>query len=449
MTHPACKIHLFFKLLIVLFKMPFIFIIMVAAEQFGRINIAECEDFMKKQIGTILLVLVICAGGSGCSRQFIQNSRHWLGTWAASAQPVEAELMPPDYQTLDNTTIRQVIRVSAGGRHLRVRFSNSFADASDTLHIERAFIAESAGAGVIAADTLTPLTFGGKPSIAVPAGAVIASDVAAFHLKPNSDLAVSLYISKAPAKTTGHRSARGEAAFIQAGNAADAASLPQNTASKCWYWLCGLDVLAPSSCGAVVCLGDSLTDGKGSTEGANRRWPNYLAQRLQADSTTACIGVLNQGIGGNCLLAGGIGPTALERLDRDVLDQPAARWIIVLEGINDLGTGTADARQIIAGYEQIIERSRARGLRVYGATLLPCGRSFYDNPQLQAQRQIINHWIRTSGAFDAVIDFDAALHNPANPQLLLPEADSGDHLHLNDRGYEMMAEAVDLTLFKQ
>lgn len=406
---------------------------------------------MKRKIciEIVLLLFAAFSGGLGCSRQPIVNNQHWLGTWSASAQPVETQLMPPEYPSLDRTTLRQVIRVSAGGRKLRVRFSNGFADAFETLHIEHASIAESAGAGSIIPLTLTQLTFGGQSSIAVPAGAAIVSDAVDFDLKPNSDLAVSIYISKAPRKITGHRSARGKAAFIQSGNAADAAALPQSTASQCWYWLCGLDVLAPKSFGAVVCLGDSLTDGKGSTEGANRRWPDYLARRLQTDPETAGVGVLNQGIGGNCLLTGGIGPSALQRLESDVLNQPAVRWVIVLEGINDLGGGKSTAEQIIAGYKQIILPLQARGLRVYGATLLPCGGSFYDNPQLEANRQKINEWIRTSGAFDAVIDFDAAVRSPDNPHMLRSEADSGDHLHLNDRGYQIMAEAVNLKLFKQ
>ena len=281
----------------------------------------------------------------------------------------------------------------------------------------------------------------------VPYGTLMVSDPIAFDLKPGSDLAVTMHVAKAPKKTTGHRSARGEVVFIQSGNAVTEKELPTAVPNKCWYYLCDVEVRASASSGAVVCLGDSITDGKGSTEGKNRRWPDYLARRLQSNPDTARIGVLNQGIGGNCLWAGGIGQTVLQRLERDVLAQPGARWIIVLEGINDLGGRRTTAEEIITSFKQIIAQSQACGMRVYGSTILPCGKSFYFNPRLEEKRQKINDWIRNSGAFDAVIDWDAVVRDPQNPSQLRPEADSGDHLHLSDKGYQMMVEAVDLKVF--
>jgi lysophospholipase L1-like esterase len=374
---------------------------------------------------------------------------HWMGTWASSAQEVESKLMPSDFQKLDDTTLRQVVRVSVGGERLRVRFSNAFADWQDNLKISEACIAPSSGGNVIKPETIKRLTFSGNASVMIPYGTLFVSDPVDFDLKPGSDLAITIHVSKASKKTTGHRSARGEAAFIQSGNAVTENVLPASVPNTCWYYLCGVDVLTAEPGAAIVCLGDSITDGKGSTEGQNRRWPDYLARRLQANPKTANIGVLNQGIGGNCLWSGGIGQPVIQRLERDVLAQTAARWVVVLEGINDLGGGRTSAEDIITSLQQVISRSQACGLLVYGSTILPCGESFYFNEELETKRQKINNWIRSSGSFDAVIDWDAVVRDPQKPSKLRPEADSGDHLHLSDEGYRMLAEAVNLKLFSQ
>ncbi len=397
----------------------------------------------------VLAVLLAGPGGAQIGYAAQVDSGRWMGTWASSAQEVEPGLMPSEFQKLDNTTIRQVVRVSAGGTKLRVRISNAFADFRDTLMIDEAYVAVSAGGSAVKPESSKPLTFSGKPSVMIPSGILIVSDPVAFDLKPGSDLAVTIHIAKSPRKVTGHRSARGDAAFFKTENASTENELPGSVSNKCWYYLCGVDVPSTQDGAAVVCLGDSITDGKGSTEGENRRWPDYLARRLQAGSHTANIGVLNQGIGGNCLWSGGIGQPVIQRLERDVLAQPAARWVILLAGINDLGGGRTSAQEIITSLEQIIYRSRSCGLLVYGSTILPCGESFYSNPALEAKRQTINEWIRTSGVCNAVIDWDAVVRDPENPSRLRREADSGDHLHLSDEGYRMMVEAVDLKLFAQ
>jgi lysophospholipase L1-like esterase len=213
----------------------------------------------------------------------------------------------------------------------------------------------------------------------------------------------------------------------------------------------GIDVEADNSSAAIVTLGDSITDGRGSGTDRNDRWPDDLAHRLQANKSTAGIAVLNEGIGGNCVLHGGLGPTALSRFDRDVLSQSGVRWLIVIDGVNDIG-GSHDesvATNLIAAYEKIIEQAQAHNIRVYGATILPFGGSFYDSPVHETARETVNTWIRTSGQFDKVIDFDAAMHDPQNPSHLLPAADSGDHLHPNEVGYKMMAETIDLKLFRK
>ncbi len=215
-----------------------------------------------------------------------------------------------------------------------------------------------------------------------------------------------------------------------------------------WYYLCGVDVDAPAAeAAAVAVLGDSITDGRGSPTDGNGRWTDHLARRLHESEGTSFVGVLNEGLGGNRLLNDGLGPNALARLDRDVLAQPGVRWLIVLEGINDLGTRSATARDLIGAYEQIIVRAHARGIKAYGATILPCEGSFYFNPELEAARQEVNAWIRGSGRFDAVIDFDAATRDPRKPARLSAVADGGDHLHPGPVGYKIMAGVVDLKLF--
>ena len=250
---------------------------------------------------------------------------------------------------------------------------------------------------------------------------------------------------------TGHPGARCTS-YLQKGDFVSAATLPTPVTVEHWYILSGVEVWAEHPGGVLAILGDSITDGRGSTTDRNRRWPDDLARRLLADPRTARIGVLNQGIGGNRLLHDGLGPPALARLDRDVLEQPGVRWLIVFEGVNDLGSAPPDApgevaREVIAAYEQIIQRAHARNLRVYGATITPFGGSFYASPAREANWQAVNHWIRTSGRFDAVIDFAAAVRDSTDPSRLAVPLDCGDHLHLSDKGYDVIAEAIDLDLF--
>lgn len=396
----------------------------------------------------ILFCLMVASGSAQESLAQRIKGYHWVGTWGASAQLVEKELLPEGFAQLDGMTLRQVVHVSIGGRQLRVRISNTFADWNDDLKISAASVSLSVGSHAINADSTKALTFHGRSSVIVPYGVLMISDPVEFDLPAGSDLAVTIHIADATEKITGHRSARGEVVHLQRGEAVMDESLPQSVKNKCWHYLSGVDVLAPDTSRALVCLGDSITDGKGSTEGANRRWPDLLAQRMRANSETAGIGVLNQGIGGNGLWRGGIGQTALQRLERDVLSQPAVKWLIILEGINDLGGGKISADEMIVAYEQIVIRARERGMLVYGATILPCGESFYFTPELEEKRQKVNQWIRNSGVFDAVIDWDAALRDPEKPAQLLPAADCGDHLHLNDEGSRIMAESIDLNLFK-
>jgi lysophospholipase L1-like esterase len=230
-----------------------------------------------------------------------------------------------------------------------------------------------------------------------------------------------------------------------------APTLPGAARTDHWYTIAGIDVV-DADAAAVVTLGNSITDGRGSGTNEQNRWPDELARRLQADARTRHVAVLNAGIGGNCVLRPCLGPSALDRFQRDVLDQSGARWLIVLEGVNDIGGSQPDssaavAQRLIAAYRTMVERAHAHDIRVYGATIMPFGGSFYDSPEHEAARQTVNEWIRTGGAFNAVVDLDAALRDPENPAQLLPAADTGDHLHPSEAGHRMMAEAVDLALF--
>jgi lysophospholipase L1-like esterase len=393
----------------------------------------------RRRAASLLALALVALTGAGARG----DEGRWVGTWAASPQRTEPANMPPS-PGLADATLRQVVHVSLGGKRLRVRFSNAFG--TKPLTILSAHVAGSDGGGAIKPDSGTPLRFGGRTSVTIPQAAPMVSDPIDFDLAPLSDLAVTVRVKDPTNAVTGHPGARCTS-YLQAGDAIAEPNLPRAARIPHWYYLCGVDVEAPDTeAAAVAVLGDSLTDGRGSPTDGNGRWTDHLARRLQEGGGGA-VGVLNQGLGGNRVLNDGLGPSALARLDRDVLAQPGVRWLIVLEGINDLGTRSATARDLIAAYEQIIMRSHARGIRVYGATILPCEGSSYFNPELEAARQQVNAWIRDSGGFDAVIDFDAATRDPRKPASLSPAVDGGDHLHPGPEGYKIMAASVDRKLF--
>jgi lysophospholipase L1-like esterase len=282
-----------------------------------------------------------------------------------------------------------------------------------------------------------------------------------FPVAALSNLAISIHYDQPPTGETGHPGSRATS-YVVHGDLVSAASLPDAKTVEHWYQVSGVDVVASPDGGAVVTLGDSITDGHGATTNGNDRWTDVLAARMQGDKSARMVGVLNEGIGGNRLLLDGLGPNALARFDRDVLAQTAVRAVVVLEGVNDLGTLTRDhdvsaeehaalVAQIEGAYAQMIERAHAHGIRVVGATILPYGGSNYYHPgaESEADRQVINAWIRGAGHFDAVVDFDKVTRDPAHPDRLLPAYDSGDHLHPGPAGYKAMGEAIPLSLFKK
>ena len=400
-----------------------------------------------------IFILAILSGNG-----VAQNQKHWVGTWAASQQLVEPQnsLAVDD---LRDATLRQIVHLSLGGNEIRVHLSNRFGTAP--LKFTSVHVARAAGPGSSAIDAATDkaLMFSGAPSVIVPAGADYVSDPIDFTVAPLSDLAISLYLEQPTQQQTGHPGAR-TTTFAVHGNAVSSAELQDPKKVEHWYFIAGVDVVAPPDATAIVTLGDSITDGHGATENGNDRWPDVLAKRLQAATGMQNIAVLNHGIGGNRLLLDGLGPNALARFDHDVIAQAGARFLVVLEGVNDLGMLThagevaqAEHDELVhrlsAAYEQIIVRAHAHGIKVYGCTVMPYAGSAFYHPDAvnEVDRQAVNTWIRSPGHFDAVIDLDAVMRDPAQPDHLLPLYDSGDHLHPSPRGYAAMANAIPLSLF--
>ncbi len=377
----------------------------------------------------------------------------WVGTWGTSPMAEPAAKAPGD---LTGGTLRQVVHVSLGGTALRIRISNTFGQAPLVLH--GAHVALSAGRDAIAPGTDTPLLFGGRASVTVPAGASFVSDPVDFALPDQADLALSLHFARVPETLTFHGGSRTTSYFL-AGDALAAPSMPEAARWVRWCFITGIEVVNTNPRAATLALlGDSITDGYGTTTDTNQRWPDELVRRLRQRQDLVPLGTLNMSIGGNRLLRDGNGPSALARLDRDILCQVGTRWLLVFIGINDLGT-RLDARKkgadyaslddLLVAYRQIIQRAKGRGLRVIGATITPYeGNVGYWCEDGEQDRQALNTWIRTSGLFDAVVDFDAALRDPEKPTRLAPAFDCGDHLHPSLEGYRRLAEAVPLDLFR-
>jgi lysophospholipase L1-like esterase len=378
--------------------------------------------------------------------------RLWVGTWAASPQGVVAS-GAPSVAAFDRQTIRQVVRVSMGGDTVRVRLSNEFGQTP--LVVGAAHLALSAGGARVASGSDRVLTFGGDSTITIPAGAPALSDPVAIRVPPLGDLAISLYLPDSTPASTFHSLSLATSYVSPPGDHAGDIAMPVDTTTVSWYFLSGVSVRAPRPAAAIVALGNSITDGAASTVDSNARWPDVLARRLASAHALDRRAVLDAGISGNRILHDQAGRAALARFDGDVLRQPGVRYVIVLEGINDIGWPASaeyrdqdvSAAEIIAAHQQLIARAHELGLVIYGATLTPYEGAGYYRPAGEAKREAVNAWIRTSGAYDGVIDFDAITRDPAHPGRFRPAYDCGDHLHPNDAGYRAMGEAVDLALF--
>jgi lysophospholipase L1-like esterase len=379
---------------------------------------------------------------------------HWVTTWGTAPQLTEPGNLPP--VPLANSTLRQFVRNSIGGKQVRVRFSNAYGNSPVTInaaHIALAPSTASAGNGDIHPATDRALTFSGAPTTVIPAGLAVYSDPVAFDLPAITNVALTTYFGSISATTVnGHPGSR-TTSFIVPSNAVSVASLPTASKTKHWYIITGLEVLGDSTSKTVVVLGDSLTDGRGSTDDGNNRWPDVLAQRLLTNAPTASVGVVNMGIGGNAIF-GGLGPAAVNRFDRDVLGQAGVRYFILFEGVNDIGSGSSSmttATNLVNAYAQMGTKAKARGIRAYGATITPFGGSGYYSTLHEQERQFVNAWIRTNTIFDGVIDFDAVVRDPVTltnfQAAFYPGVNANDWLHLNVLGYKTMADAVDLNLF--
>ncbi len=408
---------------------------------------------MKSARLTLLLLGAACLG-------FAQN-QHWIGSWGASParQIDDPAAMLAGKLLYENQTVRQIAHLSAGGRAIRIRLSNAYGHRPVTIGAVHLALQQS-GCDIVASSDHA-VTFGGSTSVTLPPGALVLSDPIDMNVPALSDIAVSLYLPKPTAAAGIHYSAQ-QTAYIGAGDQTASATFQKSAEFGSWVFFDGLDVLSDSpTAGAIVAFGDSITDGAWATVDANHRWPNYLADRLARKRID--LGVLDEGIGGNRILHDGtdirFGVAALARFDRDVLAQAGVRYVIVLEGINDIGhpgsgapmNEKVSAEDIIGGYKQMIARAHEKNIRIFGATLTPfTGTTIqnYYSPEKERIREAVNQWIRTSNSFDGVIDFDKAVQDPAHPDQMLPAYDSGDHLHPRDPGYKAMADSIDLSLFE-
>jgi lysophospholipase L1-like esterase len=441
---------------------------------------SSCHWFRKEFAAICVLAFALTGTARNAGAQ-----EHWVATWAASPQsahivfpafrrpaatpppatsaapgaaaaPAQGNPPPifPPPPSFDNQTVRMIVRTSIGGHRLRVELSNAFGSA--ILRVGAAHIALRDKDSALVSGSDRPLTFSGQPSALIPEGAEILSDPVDLDVPPLSDLAISVYIPGHVDDPTDHLTGLHTTYISGPGDFTAASSIEAAKTTQSWYWLSGVDVLAPERAGLIVAFGDSITDGATSTPDTDSSWPSQLAQRLVANKSTANWAIVNEGISGNRLLNGGMGVAALARFDRDVLSQPGLKWVIVMLGINDIGLGNmagvdaADVvttQDLIAGQKQLIDRAHLRGIRVIGATLTPYLGAAYANDQGEAMREALNDWIRTSGAYDAVFDFDKVVEDPQNPKQILASFNIRDHLHPNDAGYKAMADSVDLSIF--
>lgn len=411
-----------------------------------------------------LILLAVCLGSSfGLAQAQPQNARrnHWVTTWASAQQGPEVDL-GIRAETFADQSIRMVVRSTMAGTAVRVLFSNALS--ANPLEIGAAHIGLAGKGCSIIPGSDRILTFGGRPSITIPPGAPALSD--SVHLKVSAlgELAISLFVPHPSTFDTFHFLAQHPTCVSASGNHTREYQWPGGAQKPSWYWLSAVEVRAPAHSSAIAALGDSITDGFGA-KGQYRDWPDLLASRLASGGRFA---VINEGIGGNRLLHDGDGPSALARLDRDVLSKPDVRNLIVLGGINDIGwpamevpiqapAGTVRRRpfrdqEVTAGdvtqaLQQIIDRAHERGIRVFGCTLTPYRGSFFYTPKGDAVREAINQWIRTSHAFDGVFDFDKAVRDPSQPERFLPRYQSGDWLHPSNAGYAAMVNMINPALF--
>jgi lysophospholipase L1-like esterase len=386
------------------------------------------------------------------------QAEHWVVTWSTAESLLRPQLpnnpqaqQSPGAAGFNNQTVRMIARTSIGGQRLRIKVENAFG--APPVTIGAAHIALRAKDSEIVAGSDRAITFNGKAGCILSPGVERVSDPVDLKVPALADLAVSLYFSAETGPPTSHGTGLHTTYISKEGDSTGQPAMADAATSLSYYYLAAIDVEAPADARAVVTFGDSITDGTASTPNSNHSWPALLAARLAKNKKTATIGVANMGISGNRVLYDGSGASALARFDRDVLSQSGVKWVMLLEAINDIGrVGTATpeaptAEDLIAGYRQFIDMAHTHGIKVIGCTLTPYVGAGYARPEGEAVREAVNTFIRTGGAFDAVVDFDAATRDSADPKRIRSAFDPGDHLHPNDAGYQAMADAVDLAIF--
>ncbi len=402
------------------------------------------------------MVALVACGGAGAQT-------HWVGTWGAAPSPIApADQLKTLKLQFGEQTLREIVHTTIGGDTVRVRLSNAYNP--EPVNVGAVHIGVRSGGAEVAAGSDRALTFSGRAAFQIPANAVFLSDPVKLAVPAAGDLAISIYLPGTQA-VGGIHYAAAQTSYVAAGDKTGAASLNDADKITSWVLLTGVDVAAAASAGSIVAIGDSITDGARSTSDANRRWPDVLAARLLARKNNR-YSVVNMGIGANRILHDGAnnpraGANTLARFEHDVLGQPGVKYVMVLEGINDIGhagssapaSEAVTAEDIISGYRQMIERAHEHGIRVIGATITPfegpaqSSRGYY-TPEKGKIREAVNEWIRSAGAFDGVVDFDKVVRDPASPNRMLAAYDSGDQLHPGDAGYKALGESIDLGLFK-
>lgn len=401
----------------------------------------------------VAFVLLICVCGAVAQSNSSKPAPGvWVGTWAASAFDGDPWHQVP---TLVDSTLREIVHTSIAGKAVRVRFTNEFG--KEPLRIDAATIANSAGLSSVDTASVHDLKFGGSASIVIPPGAEVLTDSVEMATPALANVAISLYLPLQQVSDVTVHSSASQDNFIAPGNHVRDASLAQPVVTGSWYFVKGIDVEpVDAKAAAVVTFGDSITDGALSTQNTNHRWPDYLAVRLKNNPATAHLAVLNEGIGGNCVLIHCVAPNALARFDRDVLSQAGVKYVIIMESINDIGhlhspnlpEYKLTAQDLEQGLSQLVARAHEHGIKAFGATLTPYKGAGYFTENGEQIREAVNQWILTSGVFDGAVDFDKATRDPANPLMFSAQADGGDHLHPKDAGYQMMADSIDLGLFR-
>ena len=414
-----------------------------------------------------LVIFATVALGTNLGAQNQGSQEHWVTSWSTAVHtPLTFPGLPPT-PVFENQTIRMIVRSTIGGQRVRIRLSNAYG--MSALEIGAANIALADHGSMILPGSNHPLTFGGATSVKIPAGAPMLSDPVDLKVSPFTELSISIYLPhKSPATTT-HFWAQHETYVTGPGDFTEKGELQSSSVTTSWYWLADLEVSRPDKPAALVTFGDSITDGVGAKQGEYGDWPDLLARRLAEAQGSPSVAVLNEGIGGNRIWHDGAGVSALTRFDRDVLAQPGVTDLMILEGINDIGwphmkppdtkegsapslspfvAETVSAKELIVGLKQLVDRAHQHGIKVFGATLTPYEGADYFSQDGEAVRQEVNQWIRSSKAFDGVVDFDVAVRDPSHPSRFREEYQSGDHLHPSTAGYKAMAAAIDLAALR-